>query len=463
MRSHLSPLDAVLLEIEQADQTAHMHVGWAVVFDPLPSGERPSLEKLREQVRGRIAESSMLRRRLSMPRVGPLSLPVWLPDPDFDVGRLIRHASLPQPGGERELMDWLGAHFSHRLDRARPLWETTLLEGLEGNRWALVSKLHHCLIDGISGASLGAALVDTEPEPTPEETQKKLAALVSWFQEESTRGVLMRLRGVVGEAVGGVDAEVHPQNVREILSRSRAMAETLVRDELTPAPRTSLNEPIGASRRLAAVDVPLEDVQRVKRELGGTDNDVVLAFAAGGLRRLFEHRGEEVDHVRMMVPVGLRQASEALSLGNKVSSLFVDLPIAEPDPLLRYRKIVAATEEVRSGEAVAGTDAAVKLAGLAPSLVQTVVAQLAFMPRLSNVTITAVPLSPITLYALGAPLRRVIPRVPIFSAHALGVAAVSYDDGVFFGLNADRDSVPDLGVMRDGIEDAFRDLARVAV
>ncbi|HMI80189.1 MAG TPA: wax ester/triacylglycerol synthase domain-containing protein, partial [Solirubrobacterales bacterium] len=236
MRSHLSPLDGVFLELEEADDAAHMHVGWALVFDPPPGGERPSLEKLREQVRERLGETSMLRRRLSMPRVGHLALPVWLPDPDFDVGQLIRRASLPRPGGEEELMDWLGDYFSHRLDRTRPLWETTLLEGLEGGRWALVSKLHHCLIDGISGANLVGALLDAEPEPTPEETQKKLAALVSWFGEEATRGVLMRLRGVVGEAAsGGVDAGVHPQKVTEILSQSRAMAEKLVRDELAPA------------------------------------------------------------------------------------------------------------------------------------------------------------------------------------------------------------------------------------
>ncbi len=462
MRSHLSPLDGVLLELEEDDDAAHMHYGWALVFDPPPGGGRPSLERLREQVRERLGETSMLRRRLSMPRVGRLGLPVWLPDPDFDVGQLIRRASLPEPGGEEELMDWLGDYFSHRLDRSRPLWETTLLEGLEGGRWALVGKIHHCLVDGISGANLVAATIDAEPEPTPEETQRKLAALVSWFGEESARGVLMRLRGVVGEGVsGGVDAAVHPQKVTEILSQSRALAEKLARDELTEAPTTSLNEPIGASRRLAAVDVPLAGAEQVTRELGGTVNDVVLALVAGGLRRLFERRAEEVDRVRIMVPVGLRQASEALALGNRVCSLFVDLPLSEPDPQRRYRKIVAATEELRSGE-VAGADTAPRLAGLAPPLVQTVVARLAFTPRLFNVAITALAVSPFPLYSLGAQVRRVVPLAPIFSAHALAVTAVSYNGDIHFGLNADRDSVPDLAEMQRGIEDSLSELQSVS-
>lgn len=464
MRSHLSPLDAAFLELEQGDDAAHMHIGWALVFDPLPGGERPSLERLREQTRQRMDESSILRRRLSSPRVGRFSLPVWLPDPDFDVGELIRHAILPRPGGEAELMDWLGDYFSHRLDRSRPLWETTLLEGLEGGRWALVTKIHHCLIDGISGANLMAALLDTEPEPTPEETEKKLAALVSWFREEPERGVLMRLRGVVGEAVrGGIDAAIHPRKVLSVVSQSRAMAETILRDELLAAPHTSLNERIGASRRLAGLEVPLEDVKRVKRELGGTVNDVLLTATAGGLRRLFEGRGEDVDHVRAMVPVSLRQAGASLAGGNEVSSLFVDLVVSEPDPLLRYRKIAAATSELKSGDAASGADAAVKLAGLAPPLVQSVIARLAFTPRLFNLTITNVPAAPITLYALGAPMRRVVPLVPIFSGHALGVAAISYDGTVYFGLNADRDAVPDLDVMRAGIEETLDALALVAV
>ncbi len=462
MSVQLSPLDAAFLELEEADQSAHMHIGWALVFDPPPQSARPSLEELREQVRGRLDALPRFRRHLSSPQVGRLSLPSWVADPELDPGELVRRAVLPQPGGEAELMEWLGDFFSHRLDRSRPLWETTLLEGLEGGRWALVTKVHHCLIDGISGAEVATVLLDAEPEPTPGSTTLA-EAIASAQGEEKDLGRATRLRGVVGGAVrGGVDAVRHPRNVASALSQSWAMAETLVRDELMAPPHTSLNEPIGATRRLAAVDVPLEDVKRIKRELGGTVNDVALAATAGGLRRLFEARGEDVEHVRAMVPVSLRATSESLSLGNRVSSLFVDLPVAEPDPLLRYRKIAANSRELKESNATAGTEAVIKLTGLAPPMIQSIVARLMFTPRLFNLTITNVPASPITLYAQGAPLRRIVPLVPIFSGHAVGVAVTSYDGGIAFGLNADRDAVPDLDALRTGIEESLAELRQLA-
>lgn len=454
MRSYLSPLDAALLEIEESDDAAHMHIGCAMLFDPLPGGERPSLEKLRRQARERLGESSILRRRLSMPRVGRVSFPVWLPDPDFDVGELIRRASLPEPGGEEELTEWLGDHFSHRLDRARPLWEVTLLEGLEGGRWALVFKVHQCLIDGVSGVTVVAAMLDTEPEPEPGATP--LLDLITLLGEESERGVLIRRRGVVGEAKGGgIDAAVHPRRVTSLHSQSRTMAEMLARNELTPAPPTSLNRRTGATRRVAAVEVPTEKLSRVEQELGGTVNDVVLAAVAGGLRRLFESRGEDIDHVRAIVPLSLRlqYAGEALLSGGRVSSLFVDLVLSEPDPLLRYRKIAGAASAMHSGDT-----AAIEFVGLAPPLVQSVLARLTFTPRLFNLNVVTFPPFPITLYSLGATMVRAIPLIPIFSGHALGIAVGSYDGTTTFGLGADRDAVPDLAVLQAGIDDSLAEL-----
>jgi WS/DGAT/MGAT family acyltransferase len=462
MRSHLSPLDVAFLEIEEADEAAHMQIGAAMIFDPLPGGERPSLEKLRRQARVRIGEGSVLRRRLSMPRVDGLSLPVWLPDPAFDVGELIRRATLPEPGGEEELTDWFGDYFSHRLDRARPLWEVTLLEGLEGGRWALAFKLHLCLVDGISGANLVAALVDVEPEP--EEGEAPLAELSSLVGEDSERGVLVRLRGAVGDAAGGgIDAAVHPTKVAAINSQSRTLAETLARYELTPAPPTSLNRRIGASRRVAAVEVPLENLSQIEQELGGTVDDVILAAVAGGLRRLFESRGQGVGLVRAMTPISLRleEASESLARGSKVSSLFLDLDLAESDPLLRYRTILAAASASSSADAAAPAGP-LRFAGLAPPLVQSVVARLAYMPGLFNVGVNSLPNSPITLYSLGARMRRTFPLVPIFSGHALSVAVAGYEDTMTFGLNADRDSVPDLGVLQAGIETSLAELQTCA-
>jgi len=469
--AHLSPLDAAFLELEEADEAAHMHIGWAMVFDPLPGGGAPDVDAVRAQIGARLEALPRFRRRLSSPRVGSVSLPSWVEDEDFDVADLIRRASLPAPGGEAELMEWLGDFFSHRLDRAHPLWETTLVEGLEGGRWALATKAHHCLVDGVSGVSVATTMLDAEPEPAA--GSRTLAELAAEAEAaggggedgngggDGRGGPLGGVRRMVG---GGLDAAMHPQRALSLLARSRSIVETLARDELIAAPHTSINGSIGASRRFTAVDVDLAEVKRIKNGLGGTVNDVVLAACAGGLKRLFEQRGEsaEVDRVRAMVPVNVREASERLALGNRVSSLFVDLPVAEPDPLLRFRKTAAAVGDLKRRGAAAGTDAVLELAAWAPPLVQSVVARLIFTPRLFNITITNVPGPPATLYGLGAPMVRVIPQVPIFSGHAVGVAVVSYDGTVTFGLNADHDTVPDLEAMREGIEASLAELGALA-
>lgn len=461
MGDRLTPLDAAFLELEEADESAHMHIGWAMLFDPLPEGEEPSLKALRSQTLERLEPLPRFLQRLSTPRVGSFSLPTWEPDPDFDIATHMRHASLPAPGGEAELLEWLGDFYSHRLDRAHPLWESTLLDGLSDRRWAIVTKVHHCLVDGISGASVTSALLDAEPHPAP--GSKGLAAALARpaEDEQPERGTISKLIGPVSSGIGAVR---HPRRLASAVSRSRALAELIVREELIGATHTSLNEPIGGTRRLAAVDVSLDDLKQIKRALGGTVNDVVLAATGGGLRRLFEERGESsnVDRVRAMVPVSLRKASESLALGNRVSSLFVELPVGEPDPLLRYRKTTAAAKELKDDDQAASTERLIELAGVAPPLIHSLVARLAFAPRLFNLTITNVPGPQMTLYSLGAPLRRVVPLVPIFSGHAVGVAAVSYDGRVTFGLNADRATVPDLDVLREGIEETLVELRRLA-
>jgi WS/DGAT/MGAT family acyltransferase len=456
MRSHLSPLDATFLEIEEADASAQVQIGWANVFDPPPDGKPPCLETLRELVRERLEETSVLRRRLSTPRVGQLSLPIWLPDPAFDVGQMIRHAVLPEPGGEEELTAWLGDHFSRHLDRSRPLWEVTLLEGLEGGHWALVFKIHYCLVDGISGANLAAALVDAEPQP--EEGATTLAEIVASMGEEAERSALTRLRGVIG--VGGIDAAIKPHDVAAVLWRSGVVASRLVRQHLHPPPPTSLNGQTGTSRQLAALDVSLRALERMGREMGGTADDVVMTAIAGGLRRLFERRGEDVERVRAILPLNLRRASESLALGEEVSSLFVELDVAEPDPFHRYRKIAAAANETWEGASTVA-NVALDRADLAEPLVQSVVARLAFTPDLFNLPIVNIPSFPFELYSLGAPMRRVIPVVPLPSGQALGIAAAGYNGRVYFGLNADCDAVPDLDLVRLGIEETLHDLSRV--
>jgi diacylglycerol O-acyltransferase / wax synthase len=460
MGEQLTPLDATFLELEERDEAAHMHVGWAMVFEPLPQGGTPPVEAVRELLHERLELLPRFFRRLSSPHTGQLSWPSWESDPDFEIANHVRHATLPAPGGEAELLEWLGDFYSHRLDRAHPLWEATLLDGFGDGGWALATKVHHSLVDGISGASVTTVILDAEQHPEPG-SKGVLAGVASGDGgAEREHGPLT---AIAHGARAGLGVALHPRRLGLLLSRSRAIAELLV-DELIAAPHTSLNVEIGGSRRLAVVQTSLDDLKQIKRELGGTVNDVVLAASAGGLRRLFEHRGEEpaAADLRAMVPVSVRQAGERLALGNQVTSLFVDLPIAEPDPLLRYRRTVSAAEELKGGGQAAGAETLVGLAGAAPPLVHGAVAQLAFTPRLFNLTITNVPGPQTTLYALGAPLRRVVPLVPIFAGHAVGVAVVSYDGGVTFGINADRVEVPDLEVLREGIEESLAELRRLA-
>jgi diacylglycerol O-acyltransferase len=454
---HLTALDAAFLEIEEGDASAHMHIGWTMVFDPLPGGGTPAVDEVRRLLAERLSLLPRFRRRLSAPDTGALSWPTWVADEEFEIAAQVPHATLPQPGGENELLDWLAGFYSRRLDRTRPLWEMTLLDGLSDERWAIAVKVHHCLVDGISGSSVVGLMLDPEPRPGPESK-----GLLEGFQTppDSEDGIYGPLSLITHSVRAGVDLALHPGKLRDLLSRSRGVAELLVRDELRAAPRTSLNVPIGRNRRVAEMSVQLEDLKAIKRELGGTVNDVVLAASVGGLRRLLESRGEEPvpRGLRAMVPVSVREGSEALALGNRVSSLFVELPAAEPDPRERYRQTMEATRALKGGQQAAGAETLVDMAGLAPPVLHAAVARLSYTPRLFNVTITNVPGPQTTLYALGAPLRHIFPLVPIFAYHAVGIAVVSYDGEVVFGLNADRDTVPDIGVLARGITDSLSEL-----
>jgi WS/DGAT/MGAT family acyltransferase len=462
MGEQLSPLDATFLELEQDDDSSHMHIGAVMVFDPLPGGGAPDVETVRQHLAARL-NLPRYRQRLSAPRTGGLSWPTWESDPRFDVAGHVRQAALPAPGGDEELLEWASDFYSHRLDRSHPLWEIVLLHGLADDRWALVSKTHHCLVDGVGSVDAAYQLLDLErdaakepraPPQTSEDDDEPPG-------EERTglAPALIAKAAVAGlhAAQSGVHAALHP---REAWHKSRAMAEFLVRDELMAAPSSSINVPIGGRRRLEIVRVALDDLKAIRRELGGTVNDVVLAVATGGLRRLLLERGEELpaQGLRAMVPMNIRRAEEHADLGNKVTSLFVDLPVDEADPSRRYQRTVAAMRTLKSGSQAAGGSALVGLTALAPPVLHASLARSLFAPRLFNLTITNVPGPQLPLYAFGAYMREVYPLVPLFADHAVGIAIFSYDGRIFFGLNADREAMPDLDVLRDGIEAALSEM-----
>ena len=462
----LTALDATFLELEEADDSAVMHIGGALLFAPLTGGATPAIGKVREHLERRLDLLPRYRQKLSAPHTGGLSWPSWEADQRFEIEAHVRHATLPSPGEEGELLEWISDFYSHRLDRSRPLWEIVLLDGLADGRWALVSKTHHCLVDGVGSVDLVGLLLDAEPAPP--DASASHSARVSASVDVS-RGWLSNLSAPVGlltgaglaAARGSAHAVMHP---REGLERSRDMIDLLVRDELIAAPHSSLNVPIGATRRIAAAHVELEELRAVRSALGGTVNDVVLCAATGALRELLLARGEDPPRqgLRAMVPVNVRSAGDHGDLGNQVSSLFVGLPVAEADPLRRYQLVVAATEKLKAGGQALAASALTGLTEFAPPVLHAGLARMLFAKRLFNVTITNVPASPGRVYAFGAAMVDVVPIVPLAAEHAIGIAVVSYAGGMTFGLCADRGTVPDLDVLADGIVTSLDELAALA-
>ncbi len=464
MSAALSPLDATFLELEQVDEAVNMNIGAVLVFDASPGGGAPSLRDVRAHLARRLERLPRFRQRLSTPRTGGLSWPRWREDAGFDVADHVRRAALPPPGGEEELRDWAADHWSHRCDRGRPLWEIVLLEGLAGGRWALVTKTHHAMLDGVGSVDVGHLLLDAEPEPGPDPEPPAPAATPAEPDGGIAAWPLAAARAATWPARASVDLALHPSRLGSALDRSRALVETLARDELVPAAGSSLNVPIGSSRRYAVVRAPLADLKLVARRLGGTVNDAVLAAAAGGLRAVLLDRGEPLPArgLRAMVPVNLRTASEQLALGNRVTSLFVHLPVAEPTSVERHALTVEDAEAHKAGSEALGTATIVDLTSLAPPVLHAILARSLYATRLFNLTITNVPGPQATLYAFGAPLREVWPLVPLAADHAVGIAVVSYDGGVVFGLSADRAAMPDLDRLGDGIAASLDELVREA-
>ena len=462
MADQLTPLDATFLELEEADPSAHMHIGAVMVFEATDAGP-PSIDELRDQIEERVDRLPHYRSRLSQEHTGGLHWPSWKTHPEFAIEDHVRRAALPAPGGRRELVEWAAQYWSIPLERQRPLWDVVLVEALEEGRWALCTKTHHALVDGIGSVDVAHLILDGQREPAAAKHTRRPPAAPD--DHHWTPRLVRDVESIIAGGVRtGVDVALHPSKLGDALSSSKAMVELLLRDEVVAAPHTSLNVALGRERRFDVATAELADLKAIKNHLGGTVNDVILAVVSGGLRRLFEERGEAPpeEGLRAMVPVNVRSAGEHLELGNKISSLFVHLPVAEADPLSRYERAVDEAEGLKSGDQAKGSASLVSLAGLAPPILHSVVARSLFASRLFNVTVTNVPGPPRHLYGFGAQLEEVYPLVPLAAEHAIGIAVVSYAGRVAFGLNADRRSTPDLEVLREGIESSLAELTALA-
>jgi WS/DGAT/MGAT family acyltransferase len=454
----LTGLDASFLHFEEGG--AHMHVGSVLLFE----GDAPSYEEFVAQLERRLALVPRYRQKLAYP---PLvqSRPVWVDDPHFNAGYHVRHTALPAPAGEQELRRLAGRVFAQRLDRAKPLWELWLVDEVGEGRFALIAKTHHCLVDGVSGVDITTVLFDLEPDPPaapqpPEpwmpRPEPSSAALLADALAERAVTPLELARATAG-------ALTHPERALRAGATAAVGLAAITRAGLGGAPRSPLNGRIGPHRRFAWVDAELATLKAVKNALGGTVNDVVLAAVAGALRTYhLAHGWPTGDGLRAMVPVSVRADAERGALGNKVSTIYAPLPIDLDDPIARFRAVHEAMQGLKeSGQAV-GAEMITQLADFAPPTILAQAARLQAVQRFFNLTVTNVPGPQFPLYLLGRRLCRVYPQVPLAENCALGVAIMSYDGQIDFGLIADYDTIPDLDTIAAALDQELGALASAA-
>jgi diacylglycerol O-acyltransferase len=460
----LTPLDASFLHLETP--RTHMHIGGVAIFEASPLGSGRALyDGLAKAIAPRLDLMPRYRQKLAFV---PLSLdtPVWVDDPDFDIAKHLVRAALPKPGGDRELQDLIGRVFSRQLDRRRPLWEIYIVEGLRDGRWALLTKSHHAMVDGISNLELATLLLDAEAEPGKKpfgvsrwearESPTTMGLLINSLRERVTRPVrvLSAARAVAGQPGRLANA------LRDTASGLVSMAEHM------GAPKSPINGKTGPARSYAYSRFPLEDFRTVKSVFGGTINDIVLASVAGGLRHFLIARGVDPDSdeaaLRALCPVSIRDAHERTALGNRLAMLLVNLPIAEADPERRLAAVRKTVDALKARKQAVGADFLLNLAGFSPSTLHAMVARASLRQIAFNLIVTNVPGPQIPLYCQGAKLVEVFPIAFLYDGQQLAIAIFSYLGQLNFGYLVDTQGVSDIDVLGECVEEGVRELVEAA-
>ena len=462
MPDRLSPLDVSFLYFEEP--TTPMHVGAVAVFQAPEDGF--DLDTLVGLISARIAFVPRYRQRIRWVP-GHLANPVWVDDEDFDITYHVRRSALPRPGTDDLLAELVARVQSRPLDRSRPLWEMYFVEGLSDGRFAIISKTHHAMVDGIAAVDIAQVILDTTPDgrerptdtwrPTPEPSWVELVAGAVAETVRRPTALVDTLRG------GWSELSSAATRVRGAAGGLVAAATTAAR----PAPASPLNAEIGEQRRYAMLGFDLDDHRRIRKAHGGTVNDVVLATVAGALRAWLLTRGEKVGpatSVRAMVPVSVRPRSEGASedqaTGNRVSSYLVDLPVGEPNAVMRLHQVSYRMQAHKETGQAVGAEALAGLAGFAPPTLHNLGARVAsgLSKRWFNLVVSNVPGPQQPLYAGEARMLSAHPVVPLARGQALSIGVTSYDGHVFYGLNADRDAMPDVDVLAQCLGDALAEL-----
>jgi diacylglycerol O-acyltransferase len=459
----LSPQDASFLHIE--DHVSPMHIASVTIFEgpPPPYGDIVAMID---------AKLDLVPRYRQKVKSVPLELgrPVWVDDPHFNLEYHVRHTALPAPGGETELRKLVGRVMAQQLDRTKPLWEIWVVEGLEDQRWAILAKTHHALVDGVSGTDLLAVIMDLSPDVVRPEPS-------TWTPRSEPSGVELIVDALENIVLSPYEqlraARAQTRAVRRMLGYALDVGGGLfaLAGLVRPMPLSSLNGPLGPHRRYAWATTSVDDIRRVRKALGGTFNDVVLACITNGFRELLLSRDEDVDRVvRTLVPVSVRPrdaSGKAVGDGtyeNKVSAMFAELPVEIDDPALRLHVITEQMKDLKDSKQALAGEALTSMSGFAPPMLLALGMRLATRAgqRNVNTVTTNVPGPQLPLYAAGRRMTRAFPYVPLAGQIRLGIAIFSYDGEVNFGITGDYDSTPDIDVLAAGIEEGMTQLLKAS-
>ena len=459
----LTALDKSFLLFERPN--AFMHVASVALHDagPLRTADGGiDIDLIRRGIAGLLHRIPRYRQKLA--EVPVSRAPIWIDDDEFNLDYHIRHTSLPRPGDEEQLKRLAARIMAQRLDRSRPLWELWVVEGLEGDRFAIVNKTHHCMIDGISGVDLMNVMMSPSPDAeiveAPPFVPRRAPTAGELLRDELVRRLALPIEAVRDISKLASEAE---DRRRDFLSRIRQLAETLG-TTLRPASATPLNQSIGPHRRFDWTTHEIADLKEIRSALGGSLNDVVLTIVTGAVRRFLAYRRVDVDGLdfRVMAPVSVRRPDESGTLGNRVSAWFVPLPLDEPDPSTQLLEIAATTRELKESKSAVGAEILTQVVEWTPATLLSLGARNATRLQPFNLVVTNVPGPQLPLHLLGARMEETYPMVPLMEGLGLGIALFSYDGRMHWGFNADYELVPDLERFSGFIDEAFGELQEAA-
>jgi diacylglycerol O-acyltransferase / wax synthase len=455
----LTGLDASFLHIE--DASSHMHVAGVMLFE----GPPPPYAELLDAFERRLPLVPRYRQRLAFVPLGQ-GRPMWVDDPHFNLRYHVRSTALASPGSERQLKDLAGRVFSQQLDRDKPLWEVWLVEGLDDDRFAILSKTHHALVDGISGVDIISVLFDTSPEPAaPTDPGDRWLPRPLPSRAQLLAEALLERATIPAEIGRSAKAVVRgPRRMAGAIRDAAVGVGAMAWAGLNPAPASPYNKAIGPHRRFTWVRANLSDLKAIKDELGGTVNDVVLSVVSGGLGRHLRRRGINTDglELKAMVPVSVRTDVQRGALGNRVAAMMAPLPVWCQEPVARLDIVSEQLKDLKSGGQAVGAQVLTDLSGFAPSTIMDQASRLMARQRFFNIVVTNVPGPQFPLYLLGRRMLDPFPMVPLAKNQAVGIALLSYDGRINFGLVGDYDLMWDLDDLATDLEESLAELAAAA-